>query len=81
VVETDSDTSLGLEQTYHRRKRTSTNDKIHKMDTNKGRRRDDAETTNWLQTSNSTPRRYIYIFFFFLKKRENTERKKNGKLC
>jgi len=78
VAESDSDTLLGLEQNSSCRRRTSSNEAKHKMNTvpsHQLKYQDDSAETQWIQTPNAAVRRYYY----FLSVKKRTERKKKGK--
>jgi hypothetical protein len=78
VAESDSDTLLGLEQNSSCRRRTSSNEAKHKMNTipsHQLKYQDDSPETQWIQTPNAAVRRYYY--FLSVKKEQNE--KKLGK--
>jgi hypothetical protein len=83
VAESDSDTTLGLEQ--HReqiplcRQRTSPKSSKRKMSDSPSRQpnyNDDSPSTKWIPPSVARERRYKYFFYSFLRERTEREKKK-----
>lgn len=79
MAESDSDTTLGLEQNSTCRRRTPSTETKLKMNTSPLRQqkyRDDSVETKWLPSPDVAIRRYF--FFCNKKKQSRTERKANA---